>query len=216
MTAGGVGVYPAGQIAEFHERWRRSLDLGDLTLARRLVAGLPAGVTADAEGPDGETALIVAAAEGRADFCELILQAGADPARRDNFGRTAAAVFGTDCRQTYVIRPPSRKERARFTGLLRAAGLPEDAPAPRRHTVVCGDGPGTTSPDAAAKYSVFWKTVKRVHTARGLPYARPRQTDRRRGAVWLLEGERGAVREAAEDAARLCGIRESIEVRLGA
>jgi len=61
----------------------------------RIQALLPACVadTRDGEArlPEGLTPLMVAAACGREDLVEALLQQGADPARRDPGGRSAAA-----------------------------------------------------------------------------------------------------------------------------
>ena len=63
----------------------------DLT---RIQALLPACAAADGGAPDslpeGLTRLLVAAACGREDLVEALLQQGADPARRDPAGHTAA------------------------------------------------------------------------------------------------------------------------------
>ena len=58
----------------------------------RLRALLPeAGDLAAIEAPSGVTPLMAAAAAGRADAVELLLQRGSNPARRDAEGRSAAA-----------------------------------------------------------------------------------------------------------------------------
>ena len=66
---------------------------GNVARLRRLLppTGDPAEDGTPTGMPDGMTPLMVAAARGREKAVELLLQTGADPARRDARGRTAAA-----------------------------------------------------------------------------------------------------------------------------
>ena len=69
---------------------------GNLERLRRLLP--PAGDPAEdgaPDMPDGMTPLMAAAACGHEAVVELLLQTGADPARRDMRGRTAAAYART-------------------------------------------------------------------------------------------------------------------------
>jgi hypothetical protein len=65
---------------------------GDVGRLRALLppCGDPAGDGAPAAAPGGVTPLMAAAAAGREAVVELLLRCGADPARRDARGRTAA------------------------------------------------------------------------------------------------------------------------------
>jgi ankyrin repeat protein len=64
-----------------------AIDRDDLAQARRL---LLAGVDPDATVIDDYTPLGYCATTGRAEFVTLLLEYGANPARRDRGGRTAA------------------------------------------------------------------------------------------------------------------------------
>jgi ankyrin repeat protein len=66
---------------------------GDLAGVRRLAEESPERL--DAKGPDGLTALMVAASIGAEEVVALLLELGADAALRDGEGRTAADLaFG--------------------------------------------------------------------------------------------------------------------------
>lgn len=66
---------------------------GDLDGVRRLARGAPERL--DAAGPDGRTALMLAASAGHEEMVALLLELGADPALRDGAGKTAAELaFG--------------------------------------------------------------------------------------------------------------------------
>jgi ankyrin repeat protein len=55
---------------------------------------LDAGADIDLQNDGGETALMYAAKYGRKEALRILLARGANPAIRDNDGRTAAAVTG--------------------------------------------------------------------------------------------------------------------------
>lgn len=63
---------------------------GDLAGARRLAAEAPDRL--DAAGSDGRTPLMPAASVGTDEMVALMLESGADAARRDVEGRTAAEL----------------------------------------------------------------------------------------------------------------------------
>lgn len=63
---------------------------GDGEAVRRVAA--EGGRVLDAAGPDGSTALMVAASGGADEMVALLLELGADPALRDREGRTAAEL----------------------------------------------------------------------------------------------------------------------------
>lgn len=61
---------------------------GDAADVRRLAAEAPGRL--DETGPDGRTPLMLAASTGAEEMVALLLELGADAARRDGKGRTAA------------------------------------------------------------------------------------------------------------------------------
>lgn len=61
---------------------------GDDAAVRRSAAEAPGRL--DEEGPDGRTPLMLAASTGAEEMVALLLELGADAARRDGQGRTAA------------------------------------------------------------------------------------------------------------------------------
>ena len=63
---------------------------GDAAAVRRLASEAPGRL--DDAGEDGRTPLMLAASEGGADMVALLLELGADPAKRDREGRTAAEL----------------------------------------------------------------------------------------------------------------------------
>ena len=62
---------------------------GDLASVRRLADEAPGRLDATG-GPDGRTPLVLAASAGAEEVVALLLELGADAARRDGQGRTAA------------------------------------------------------------------------------------------------------------------------------
>ncbi|CAA9283823.1 MAG: hypothetical protein AVDCRST_MAG04-3956 [uncultured Acetobacteraceae bacterium] len=75
---------------------------GDLAGVRRLAAEAPDSL--DAVGPDGRMPLVLAASVGADEVVALLLELGADAARRDGEGRTA---FSAEWRRS---RPPGRRD----------------------------------------------------------------------------------------------------------
>jgi ankyrin repeat protein len=70
-----------------------ALRRGDATAVRRLASEEPGRL--DEAGEDGRTPLMLAASTGAEDMVALLLELGADAARRDGEGRTAADLaFG--------------------------------------------------------------------------------------------------------------------------
>jgi ankyrin repeat protein len=63
---------------------------GDAAAVRRLAAEAPGRL--DEAGEDGRTPLMLAAAGGAEEMVALLLELGADAARRDGEGRTAAEL----------------------------------------------------------------------------------------------------------------------------
>jgi ankyrin repeat protein len=84
---------------------------GDAAGVRRLAGESPNRL--DTHGPDGRTALMVAASDGAEEMVALLLELGADAALRDGEGRTAAdlafANGHTDLGQR--LGPESEAER---------------------------------------------------------------------------------------------------------
>ena len=72
------------------------------TKAGMLRGLLAHGAAVDAADGRGMTALMQAAERGRVEAVKALLQAGADPARLDTAGRTAAD-FARDNRQNYIL-----------------------------------------------------------------------------------------------------------------
>lgn len=77
-------------MAETNDPFMEAVRKGDGEAVRRLLAEEPGRL--DAAGPDGRTPLMLAASEGGADMVALLLELGADPAKRDREGRTAAEL----------------------------------------------------------------------------------------------------------------------------
>ena len=69
--------------------WKGS---GLAVLLDALAALLRGGAAVDAVSSDGVTALMMAAYNGRAECARLLLEAGADVAQVDEFGRTADSL----------------------------------------------------------------------------------------------------------------------------
>lgn len=77
-------------MAETHDPFMAAVRQGDGDAVRRMLAEEPGRL--DAAGPEGSTPLMLAASEGKAEMVALLLEAGADPAKRDREGRTAAEL----------------------------------------------------------------------------------------------------------------------------
>jgi ankyrin repeat protein len=84
---------------------------GDAEALRRLAAASPELL--DRAGPDGRTPLMLAASAGAAELVGLLLELGADPARRDGEGRTAAdlAVAGGHADLGQRLGPATEADR---------------------------------------------------------------------------------------------------------
>lgn len=84
---------------------------GDAEAVRRSAAASPALL--DRAGPDGRTPLMLAAAAGQAELAALLLELGADPAQRDEEGRTAAdlAVAGGHADLGQRLGPATEADR---------------------------------------------------------------------------------------------------------
>lgn len=167
------------------EEWTACLAARGDARARALVAAVPAGATSDLlSDSDGVTPLIAASAAGRLDLCSLLLAAGADPDKRDNFGRTALAAFATGRRAGDEAEEESQRRRARQFFL--AAGAIDDGEPVRFVVEWCGDiDAGPRERDAL---KVFWRELESALARRFLPFPlrEPELTHRR---VWLLNSQ---------------------------
>lgn len=205
MTGGGTvtvfgDVLDTADGAAMREALATCLLTDEREDARRIVEALAPGERPDWEDEYGTTVLISASGYGRLEICELLVAAGADPEHRDQFGRTAAAVFGAHADDELMVKQPSERlcGRARkfFAASGKGAEMPQEHVLSVRDRVAYGSRGARPEGEEREKLKEFHLVLLAELGSRGLPrfYYEPETVHRAR--VWLLASEVVAVWEA--------------------
>lgn len=201
MTAEDLSVSAAFEALEMAAG---SHDAGD---ASRVVEAIVAADQLGARNPEGATPLVVAADYGRADICELLLQAGADPAARDQYGRTPSAAFGILAEELSEEDAPGEAECRRADMLFAAYGAPE---RPAIYVVAYRDGAPIRGVEAHDRYWRFTRALKEANGSAGLPRHRADRSNEDRLFVWLFPAEVEQAREVVRRQAAASGYGETV------
>lgn len=194
---------------EFGGPWLTCVLGGDFREAAALVASIPPGLLPTLADHQGNTPLHVAAVNGRVRFCALLIQAGADPDARDNYGRTPAHVFGLECGEGRLAPKPTDEDGRRFAEMLRAAGS-DPLASPRRYKVTLSGWLDNSA--VRGRLEAFWKRCRTAPGATSLHY--PFYDDRglRTGSVWLFDEEVEPLRARLAECARESSLNETVRL----